>query len=151
MQTKIRELMKDAMRAKEEVALSVYRAILTSFMNELVSSGKTPQDILSDEECMNVVRKEIKKRDDAITQYTAAGRTDLSEPEEKERLVLMQFMPAQYTAEQLDLVVTKLLESMQPLDIKMLGRYIGAANKELKDYASGDKIKAAVEAFLSKI
>jgi uncharacterized protein len=151
MQTKIRELMKDAMRAKEEVSLSVYRAALTSFMNELVASGKTPQDTLTDEECMNVIRREIKKRDDAISQYTSAGRSDLSEPEEREKVVLMQFMPVQYSDEELDIAVARLLGDMSPLDVKMVGRYIGAANKELKDYAGGDRIKTAVEAFISKI
>jgi uncharacterized protein len=151
MQIKIREMLKDAMRSKDEIALSVYRAILTSFMNELVSAGKTPQDTLTDEECMNVIRREIKKRDDSISQYNNAGRTDLSEPEEKEKVVLMQFMPTQYTLEKIDAAVGKLLEAMQPLDPKMLGRYIGAANRELKDYASGDKIKLAVEAVISKI
>jgi uncharacterized protein len=151
MQNKIREMLKDAMRAKDEIALSVYRAILTSFMNELVGSGKTPQDTLTDEECMNVIRREIKKRDDSINQYNLANRKDLSEPEEKEKEVLMKFMPKQFSDDELNLAVSEFLEKNCPLDSKMMGKYIGLANKEFKDFASGDRVKSAVESFFAKI
>jgi uncharacterized protein YqeY len=114
-------------------------------MNELVSKGKTPQDTLTEEECMHVVRRAIKQREDAYNQFTAAGRSELAEPEAKEKEVLMQFLPTQLTEEEAEAEIRKLLAAAEPLDPKMTGRYIGMCNKELRDVASGDMIKKIIE------
>jgi len=77
--TDIREKMKDAMRSKDQVALDTYRGILSSFTNELVAAGKTPQDEVTDDIALSVIKKTIKQRKDAIQQFEAAGRTDLAD------------------------------------------------------------------------
>jgi uncharacterized protein YqeY len=147
MQEQINQLLKEAMKAKDELSLSVYRALKTSFMNFLVSSGKTPQDNLSDEEVMEVIRKEIKKRTDAFDQFIAVGRQELADLEAKEKEVLMKFMPAQMSLEELTKKVNELLDK-EVIDPKMVGKYVGLANKAFRDVADGKSIKDAVEAFI---
>ena len=71
--------MKDAMRAKDQVALDTYRGILSGFTNELVAKGRKPQEALSDEEALAVITRMSKQRKDSITQFTAGGRLDLVE------------------------------------------------------------------------
>lgn len=148
MQEKINELIKDAMRAKDEISLSVYRGLKTAIMNALVSDGKTPQDKMTDEEVMEVIRKEIKKRTDAFSQYVQAGRQELADLEGKEKEVLMRFMPTQLTVEELSQKVNELL-GKEVIDEKMLGKYVGLANKAFRDVANGESIKKAVEEFLA--
>lgn len=143
-------MLKEAMKAKDAVALGVYRALLTGFMNELVAKGKTPQDALSDEECMAVVRRGIKQREDSYNQFTAAGRDDLATPEIAEKNILLQFLPAQMSEVEIAKEVANILGAMMPLDAKNLGRYIGACAGKLKDVASGDMVKKAVEEFVNK-
>jgi uncharacterized protein YqeY len=145
MQEKIKELLKQAMLAKDEVAKLTYRSLLSSFMNELVAKMKKPQDLLTDEEVMTVIRREIKKREDSIKQFIDAGRAELAESEVLEKDILMKFLPAQLSAEEVEEKVKEILGKVGDLDPKMLGKYIGMCVKELKDVANGDTVKSVVE------
>jgi uncharacterized protein YqeY len=150
MQNKIKDLLKEAMKAGDESAKLTYRGLLTEFMKHLVATGKKPQDELTDEEAMTVIRKEIKKREDSIKQFQDAGRPELAETEIAEKNVLMQFLPAQLSSEEVEKKVSEILEKQKPLDPKMMGRYVGTCVKELKDVASGDLIKQAVEKIVAQ-
>jgi uncharacterized protein YqeY len=148
MQEKVKELLKEAMKAGDEVAKSTYRGLLSSFMNELVAKMKKPQDLLNDEEVMTVIRREIKKREDSIKQFIDAGRQELADSEILEKNVLMKFLPAQLSLEEVETKVKEIMGKMGTLDPKMAGKYIGMCVKELKDVASGDSVKSAVEKIL---
>lgn len=145
MQEKIKELLKEAMKSGDETGKLTYRGLLSAFMVYLTANGKKPQDPISDEEVLTVIKKEIKKREDSIKQFTDAGRRELAESEIKEKDILMQFLPAQLSAEEVAKRVAEILTPMKPLDPKMTGKYIGACVKELKDLTNGDVIKTAVE------
>lgn len=145
LQNSIKELLKEAMKAGDEAAKLTYRSLLTSFMNELVTKGKKPQDTLTDEEIMAVIRREIKKREDAIKQFIDAGRAELSESEKTEKEILMKFLPAQLSTEEIEKKVKEILEKAGELNSAMIGKYIGMCVKELKDVASGDTVKSIVE------
>ncbi len=149
MQEKIKELLKESMKAGDETGKLTYRGLLSAFMNELVAKMKKPQDTLTDEEALAVIRREIKKRDDSIKQFTDAGRPELAESEIKERDLLMKFLPAQLSAEEVEKKVDEILSKLAPLDPKMSGKYVGMCIKELKDVANGDAVKTAVEKKLS--
>ena len=150
MQNQIKDLLKEAMKAGDEVAKMTYRGLLSSFMMFLVANNKKPQDTLTDDEIMTVIKKEIKKREDSIKQFIDAGRAELADSEILEKNILMKFMPTQLTAEQVEEKVKSILGAMGDLDIKMMGKYIGACVKELKDIADGNHIKQAVEKILAK-
>lgn len=152
MQVKIKELLKEAMKAGDETGKMTYRGLLSAFMNELVSKMKKPQDTLTDEEVMTVIRREIKKRDDSIKQFTDAGRSELAESEIAERNILLNFLPAQLSKEEIESRVAEILEKQKQdghLDPKMSGKYVGMCIKELKDVANGDLVKAAVEKIIN--
>ncbi len=149
MQEKIKELLKEAMKAGDETAKLTYRSLLSSFMVFLTANNKKPQDPISDEEAMSVVKKEIKKREDSIKQFTDAGRPELADSEIAEKNILMQFLPEQLSAEEVEKKVRDILEPMKPLDPKMSGKYVGMCVKELKDVASGDLVKTIVEKIIS--
>lgn len=149
MQEKIKELLKEAMKAGDETAKMTYRGLLSSFMNELVSKMKKPQELLTDEEAMAVIRREIKKREDSIKQFIDAGRAELAESEILEKEILMKFLPAQLSAEEVEQKVSEILGKLGDLDKTMMGKYIGMAVKELKDVANGDLVKSSVEKFIN--
>ncbi len=148
LQNKIKELLKEAMKAGDEVGKMTYRALLSSFMTFLVASNRKPQDNLTDEEVMAVIKKEIKKREDSIKQFIDAGRKELAESEILEKDVLMKFLPAQLSMEEVEVKVKEILGKLGDLDVKQMGKYIGACVKELKDVADGNAIKAAIEKIL---
>jgi uncharacterized protein YqeY len=148
MQNKIKDLLKEAMKTGDEVGKMTYRGLLSAFMVYLTSNNKKPQDPISDEEIMQVIRKEIKKRDDSINQYTNAGRPELAEGEAKEKELLMKFLPQQLSYEEVVTRVKTILSTQNSLDHKVRGKYVGLCVKELKDVANGDDIKKAVESIL---
>src|SRR3989338_3963902 len=97
----LKEKLKDAMRAKDAVRLSVIRGIMTACMNESITKGKGPQGELSDDEALAVIRREGKKRKDSIDQYTSGGRPELAESEQAELTVIESFIPTQMSADEI--------------------------------------------------
>lgn len=149
LQNKIKELLKEAMKAGDEAGKMTYRALLSSFMTFLVANNRKPQDTLTDEEVMAVIKKEIKKREDSIKQFIDAGRKELAESEILEKDILAKFLPAQLSIEEVETKVKEILEKLgDSLNATQAGKYIGMCVKELKDVADGNAVKAAVEKFL---
>ena len=107
----IKEQIKDAMRAREAVRLSVLRGVLAAFTNELVATGKTPQEMLPDDAALAVVRRLAKQRKDSIDQFEKGGRPDLAEKEREELTHLEKFLPQMMSKEEIRKVAeTKKIE-----------------------------------------
>lgn len=88
----VTEAMKNAMREKKQLDLTVLRQLIASFKNEAITLGKI-DDPLTDEEALAVTKRESKKRKDSIAQFTEAGRPELAENEQAELVVIEQFLP----------------------------------------------------------
>lgn|SRR5574343_134324 len=144
MQNTIKEKLKEAMLAKNEVAVLTLRSIMTAFTNELVSNGKKPTDELADEEALNVIARLAKQRKDAITQFTNGGRPDLAENEQAELLVIEQFLPAQMGEDEVKQFIQKYFTENN-IDISKKGQAIGAIMRELKGKADGALVKTIID------
>lgn len=143
--TTIKESLKDAMRAKDTDRLNVIRGLMTSFTNELVATGSTPQDVLSDELANKVILRTIKQREDAISQFESAGRQDLADEDKAQLAILQEFAPQMASIEEITTVATALKESMMMTDKSKMGILIGSVKKEMGDNADGGAIKKVVE------
>jgi uncharacterized protein YqeY len=144
MQEQIKAQIKAAMIAKEMDKLNVLRLLSAAFTNELVTQGRPPQEPLSDEDCMKVLKRESKKRKDSIDQYTSAGRPELAEDEQKELTIIESFLPAQMSEEEIRTKVqAKLAES--PIDATKKGQFVGMMMKELGDTADGSIVKRIID------
>lgn len=143
--TEVREDLKNAMRAKDQVALDTYRAILTGFMNELVATGKTPQDEVDDTLALKVIQKLIKQRKDAITQFEAGARSDLAEEEKKQLAVLEKFQPAQMSEADIRIIVERKKAELNITDKAKIGILTGAVMKEVSGQADGTIVKNIIE------
>jgi len=141
----VREDMKNAMRAKDQVALDTYRSILSAFTNELVTSGKTPQDEVSDDMALKVIQKIIKQRKDAITQFEAGARSDLAEVEKAQLAVLEKFQPAQMSEADIRAIAEKKKAELGVTDKAKAGILTGAVMKEVAGQADGSVVKSIVE------
>lgn len=143
--TDIRERLKDAMRSKDQVALDTYRGIISAFTNELVAAGKTPQDEVTDDIALAVIKKTIKQRRDAISQFEAAGRNDLAESDKAQLALLEHFMPAQMSEDEIKAIALKKKEELGVTDTAKLGILVGAVMKETGGNADGQVVKKIVE------
>ncbi len=133
------------MKAKDQMALDTYRAVLTGFMNELVVTGKTPQDEVSDDMALKVIQKLIKQRKDAIAQFEAGARSDLAEIEKQQLAVLEKFQPAQMSEADIRAIAEKKKAELGITDKAKIGILVGAVMKEVNGSADGSTVKSIVE------
>lgn len=145
MQEKIKEQIKDAMRARDEVRLTTLRGMLAAFTNDLVAKARKPNEILSDEDCITAVRRLVKQRKDSIEQFEKGGRQDLADNEKAEMKILAEFLPAQMSEEKIREIVMKKKEEMGEVDKTKLGQFMGIVMKETKGQADGTLVKKIVE------
>lgn len=150
-QEQIKEDMKVAMRAKEAIAVTTLRGVMSSFTNELVAKGKMPQDALSDEEALAVIKRESKKRKDSIDQFGKAGRNDLVEAEQVELAILEKYLPELLTQEQIRPVVEAKMKDLGITEMTDLGKLMGSVMQELGTKADGNDVRAVAQALLTSV
>jgi uncharacterized protein YqeY len=149
LQEQVRADMVQAMKAKEEVRLSVLRGILTMFMQELTATKRTPQDTLGDEEALAVIIRARKQREDSAEQFRAGGRPELAEKEEREAELLAIYLPAQLTDEDVRQIVTQKKAELGITDKRDMGKLMSALMPELKGRADGALVKKIVDELLA--
>lgn len=143
--TNIREQLKLAMKEKNQDALDTFRSVISAFTSELVASGKTPQDEVTDEIAQKVIQKIIKQRQDSISQFEAGGRNDLAEIEKAQLAFLLPFMPVQMSEDKIREIVLAKKEALNFTDKTKMGMLVGAVMKEVGASADGAVVKKIVE------
>jgi uncharacterized protein YqeY len=141
----IKASLKDALKAKQTTKLRTVRSILTAFTNELVATSRTPQDLLSDEEALAVIKRLAKQRKESITQYEANNRPDLADPEKEELVILEDYLPQLMSAEAIRPLAEAKKTELSIEDKSKMGMLIGALMKELAGKADGGEVKSVVE------
>jgi uncharacterized protein len=149
LQIEIKESLKESMKAKDAVRLSVVRNILTSITNELVSSGKTPQDELEDDAVLAVIKRLSKQRKDSIEQFEKGGRPELAEVEKVELAILEKYLPELMSQDAIRPIAEAKKAELGVDDPAQKGRLMGAVMKELGGKADGTDVKAVVDALFN--
>jgi uncharacterized protein YqeY len=149
MHNAIKEKIKGAMIAKDTVALTTYRGLLAAFVNELVAKKRLPTEELTDEECIDVMRRAVKQRKDSIAQFTDGGRADLAESEAAELAVIEALLPALMSDDDVRAAVTAKATELGVTDKSGAGKLMGAVMRDLKGKADGDSVKKAVDSLFS--
>lgn len=139
---------KNAMMAKDTVKLNVMRGLVTAFMNELVATGKTPQDMLSDEECLKVITRTAKQRKDAIEQFTKGGRQDLADEDAAQLAILEQYLPKMMEQSEVEEFAKAKVAELGITDPSKKGILMSTLMKDLKGKADGSVVKMVVDELL---
>ncbi len=147
LQQSIKDGIKDAMKNKDSVRLDVLRGLSTAFMNYSVANGGTPQTELTDEQVLDVIGKEAKKRKDSIEQFQNANRPELVEKESAELVILQEFLPQMMSIDEIKPIAQAKIDEMG-VDKTKSGIIVGALMKELKGKADGTDVKSVVDALL---
>ncbi|ACI19293.1 GatB/YqeY domain-containing protein [Dictyoglomus thermophilum] len=132
---------KDSFRAE---VLSTLRSAIKYREIELREKGKE----LDDQEVLDVIKKEIKKRKEAIEMYKQGGREDLAEKEEKELLILQEYVPQGLSEEELKEKIKSIIERVGARTLKDMGKVMKEAMAELRGLAEGEEIRRVVEDLL---
>ena len=145
----LKEAIKDAMRAKDAVRLSVLRGLSASATNELVAKSRKPDEMLGDDELLTVIIRAAKQRKDSIEQYTNGGRADLAEVEEAELTIIETFLPTLMSTGEVRPIVEAKKSELGITGKADAGKLMKAVMADLKGKADGNTVKAIVDSILS--
>ncbi len=141
----INQKIAEALKAHDEIRLSTLRMLSSAFNYERIAL----QHDLSQEEEFTVVRREIKKRQDAIEAYEKAGRDDRAETEKKELEILKFFLPPEMSDQELDKIVTEAVREAGATSPGDIGKLMGLIMPKVKGKADGNKVLELVKSKLS--
>lgn len=141
----ISEKMKQAMKAKDQIAVETYRSIKSHLHNTEIEKGKD----LTEQDEINVLTKEVKKRKESLEFFKKQGRDDLVEKEEKELTIIESFLPEPLSQEELGKIVEKVIQETGAESMRDMGKVMGVVMPRVKGRIDGKKVQDAVKEKLS--
>jgi uncharacterized protein YqeY len=143
LQTRVMDKMKEAMKAKDTIALQALRAVKSAFLLAKTATG-VQEDITEDQE-IKIIQKQVKQRKDSAAIFIQQNRQDLADPELAEIAVLEQFLPKALSEEEVEVVVLATIHNLGASGMKDMGKVMNAVSEELSGKADGKVIATLVK------
>ncbi|WP_291100877.1 MULTISPECIES: GatB/YqeY domain-containing protein [unclassified Empedobacter] len=148
LETQIMAQLKEAMKAKNTVALEALRAVKSELLLAKTSGANGE---LSEDQEIALLQKLVKQRKEAAEQFEANERKELAEKELAQAEVIQQFLPAQLSDEELTAAITEIVAEVSATSPKDMGKVMGAASSKLAGKAEGKLISAKVKEILASL
>ena len=145
---KVSEDIKNAMKAKDKVALETLRNVKKCFLEAKTAPGAN--DTLTDADALKIMQKLVKQGKDSAGVYAGQGRQDLADAELAQVAVIERYLPKQMTAEELEDVLKEIIAQVGAAGPKDMGKVMGVASKSLAGKAEGRAISEAVKRLLNQ-
>jgi uncharacterized protein YqeY len=125
--TELSDALKEAMRAKETLAVSTLRLILAALKDrDIAARGKGNTDGIGDAEILDLLQKMVRQRRDSIELFEKGERQDLADREAAEIVVIQRFLPKQMDEAEIGAAVQEVIGELGAATIKDMGRVMGA-------------------------
>jgi len=158
----IRENLKEAVKNREELKSSVLRLLLAAIFNkekekryklskekpELSGEELEEESQLNDEEVIEVISLEVKKRKESILEFEKGKREDLVEKEKKELDILQKYLPEQLSEEELQKLAKEAIDKTGAKEIKDMGKVMQEVMPKVKGKADGTLVSKIVKELL---
>ena len=148
LETQIMGQLKEAMKAKNTIALEALRAVKSELLLAKTSGAGSE---LSEDQEIALLQKLVKQRKEAAEQFEANDRKELAEKELAQAEVIQQFLPAQLTDEELTVAIQDVVAEVGATSPKDMGKVMGAASSKLAGKAEGKLISAKVKEILASL
>ena len=145
--TQIMDEMKNAMRAKDTVALEALRAIKSELLLAQTATGSKEEITEADE--IKILQKLVKMRKDSAAIFTTQNRPDLAELELAQIAVIEKFLPAQLSEAEVEAIITKIISETGASGIASMGKVMGLASAQIGGSAEGKTISTIVKKLLT--
>ena len=147
LQENIMTALKEAMKAKDQTALTALRAVKSAILLAQTESGAKEE--LTEEQELKILQKQVKQRKDSAAIYLEQGREDLASPELAEAEIINQFLPEAMSEEAITKVVIDTIKKIGAEGMKDMGKVMGIVSQELAGKADGKTISNIVRAKLA--
>lgn len=138
--------LKEAMKAKDRIALEALRAIKTALLNEKTAAGATE---ITEADELKLLTKLRKQRVESAGIFREQNRLDLAEPEEAQIAIIERYLPAMMTKEEITAKVQEIIASTGASSMADMGKVMGMASKAMAGRADGKVISGIVRSALS--
>ena len=147
------------MKAKDEATLSTLRMLSAALQNKAIALRQGEAVELTEEQAIETVASEIKKRQDSIEAYTAGNRPELAAKEQAEIELLKKYLPEQASDEEIEKIVKGVIAAAAAgqagppageAGAVDFGRAMGQAMARLKGKADGKRVGEAVKKAISE-
>ena len=153
----------NALKAKDVFSVGVLRLALASVNSKekekryaiakddpnIQEENLKTKSALTDQEVLDVIISEIKKRRDAVALYEKGGRPELSTQEKKEIEVLQKYLPEQLSESELKELVVQAIASVQAKTVKDIGKIMADLMVKVRGRADGSRIAAMIKELLT--
>ncbi len=140
----LNEAMKTAMKARDDLRLSAVRMVRSAIKNREIDSRTE----LDDQAVVDVISTMAKQRRESIRMYREGNRLELAEKEELELAILLEFLPAQLTTDEIDSLVSRVILEIDAHGAKDMGRVMKAVSPLTAGKADGKAVSEAVRRLL---
>ncbi len=144
----LKQSIPEALRAHDEVKLRTLRSLVTMMVNEVVAKKRKPDEFLTDEEALAVIKRAASQRKDSIEQFEKASRSDLAAPEKAELAIIEAYLPTMMAREEIEKIAKAKMAELGVSSKAEAGKFTGMLMKELKGQADGADVKAVVDNLL---
>ena len=148
LEQQIQEAIKEAMKAKDAVALSANRAIKGEILLFKTSEGGAKE--VTDGDILKMIQKLVKQRKEAAEQFVAGNRQDLADNELAEAAALEKYLPKQLSPDEVKAKIQEIIAQVGASSIRDMGKVMGVANKALAGLSDGRTISGIVKELLSQ-
>lgn len=138
--------LKRSMTEKNEAKTATLRLFISAMKNKEIELQK--REGLTEDEMIAVLKQEVKKRKDAITEYEGAGRPELAVSEKEELEILSVYLPPEVGDDVIQAAVEQAIKETGAVSAQDFGKVMKHVMQALKNQASGDRITPIVKALL---
>ena len=135
LQTEVMSKLKEAMKAKDTVALESLRAIKSAIL--MAQTEKGAKEELDEATELKLLQKLVKQRKDSAALYLEQDRNDLADPELAQVKIIEQFLPVQMSEDDLTAVIKSIIDQTGANSMKDMGKVMGMASRQLAGKADG--------------
>lgn len=133
--------LKEAMKAHEADKVSLLRMLTSALKNKAIEKGKGA--VITEEEAVQAITREAKKRKESVVAFMAGGRPDLADKETAELAIIEKYLPVLMSREETAAAVDKILAGLA--DKSNVGLVMKAVMQEMKGKADGKMVSELVK------
>ena len=138
------EDLKSAMKEKDEIKKNTVQMVRAAILQ--IEKDKAIE--VSEEQIIEIIAKEVKKRKDAAIDFEKSGRQDLIEKNKQEIEILTTYLPKQLSKEEIETIVKDIIAKVNATSIKDMGKVMKAAKEKIGAGSDGKTINEVVKSLL---
>lgn len=142
---KLLEDLKGAMKDKNEIRKNTVQMVRAAILQ--IEKDNSIQ--VGDNQIVEIIAKETKKRKDSLEDYKKANRQDIIEQVEQEIAILSEYLPKQLSKDEIAIIVTDIIKRIEATSIKDMGKVMKEAKEQIGVAADGKTINEVVKELLA--